>query len=381
MPEIKPNEIAEFWTYPVVDIPIENLGVCVKCNISSNPRIKQWEPIDAGTNEMLRFPITKQDLLDFVGPGEYHIFLKFNLDDGRHGLYGDGVYVTVGIKEKVAETPPEVVAPTHSLEIEMFGATLAEQKETLAVQKGTIDTLMQAVSKFIDEQKSSDNQFKDQLLMKVIDKMGSNQGDDPLPMKLIDKVGDSQVDRVDAAAIFAKTLDRSALFASKRLDFVAASMKGEAELKRQDSKQKHEIAMMNIQQQLKAGKAARAEVKNDGSPKDDAKKANVAPDSIDVLSKVGAILDNFAQFAEKVKPTLTVIKDIFKSAQGKPLAPEETAEEPAPVKPKIILIKKKKTQIKEPEPAEDESPVWVNKGPTYDPNDPRKPEVISQENY
>lgn len=48
MLEIKPNEIAPFWEYPVVDIPIENLSVYIKRNISLKPGFPQWESIDPG---------------------------------------------------------------------------------------------------------------------------------------------------------------------------------------------------------------------------------------------------------------------------------------------------------------------------------------------
>lgn len=355
MLEIKPNEIAPFWEYPVVDIPIENLSVYIKRNISLKPGFPQWESIDPGTNEMLRFPMTEQDLLNVLGPGDYHIFLKFKLEDGRHGLYGNGVYIKVGMEEKVAKVPPAGVAPTPSPGIEMLKAIL-DDRTTL------INTMTETLNKVVDAQKSSDRQFKEQLLL-----------------KLIDKVGDSQVDRVDVGAIYSKVLDISALFASKRLDLMAGIKKGEAELKRQESEQKHEIekheiALINIQQRIKAGKAGRAELKNDGSPKDDAKKTKVVP-----------------EFVEKVKPTLEWIKDIINIAQGMPLVDdtgdeggegseeaeplaeeEQPAEEPAPVKAKIISLKIKKTQIEEPKPAEDDSPATAGNGAAYDPNDPRK---------
>jgi len=309
MPEIKPNEIAEFWTYRVVNIPIEKLSLFVKHNISLNPHIKKWEPIDPRTNEMLVLPITRQDLLDIVGPGEYHILLKYNLDDGRHGLYGAGVFVTVGVEKKLAETPPAVVTPTPSPEIERFKAVLADQKTF-------VDTTMETLSKRIEQQKSSDRQFIELLLLKVIDKVFSDN-------------------QVDVGSIYAKALDSSARFASKRLDFIGASNKQKAELKRQESKQKHEIekleALIEIQQRTKAGKAGRAELKNDASPKDDAKKTKVAP-----------VVDE-----------------------------EETAEEPAPVKPRIISIGRA-ARIKEPEPPEDDSPATAGKDEPYDPNDPRK---------
>ena len=338
MSEIRPQEIASFWKFPILDIPIDKLGIIIKRNTSAKGEEKEWEVIDDPIIvEMLRFPITEEDILNVLGPGEYHILLKFYLDDGRHGLYGAGVFVTVGVEKKVAETPPEVVPPTPSPEIERLMANLAEHKETLAGQKAAVEVLIQTIGKLVDAQKSTDSQFKDQMLMKLIEKMGSNQVDVAgIYANYPDGVThqDPRSNQVDVAGIYAKALDRAALFTSKRLDFMAASNKQKAELQRQESRQKHEIekceALIEIQQRIKAGKAGRAELKNEGSPKDDAKKTKVAP----------------------------VVEE------------EETAEEPAPVKPRIISIGR--ARIKEPEPAEDESRVWVNKGPVYDPNDPRK---------
>ena len=369
MSEIRPQEIASFWKFSVVDVPIDKLSLYVKRNMSLKGEKKEWETIDDPiVIEMLRFPISEEDLLNVLGPGEYTIALRYRKDDGGPLLcYGKEVYIKVGIKEEVAETAPKVVAPIASPEMEMLRANLDKQRETLAGQKAFIDTIMQTLDKLIDQQKSSESQFKDQLLMRVIDKMGSNQ--------------------VDVGGIYAKALDTRALFASKRLDVMAASKKGEAELQCQESKQKHEINLIKLQQQLKAGQAGRAEVKNDGSPEDDAKKANVVQDIVDAITKIGPVIDNFGEFVEKVKPTILSIKDIANIVQGKPLVDdtidegaeeeeplaeeEQPAEEPAPVKPRIISIGRA-ARIKEPEPPEDDSTATASKDEPYDPNDPRK---------
>jgi len=359
MPEIRPQEIASFWKFPILDIPIDKLSLYIKRDVSEKGEKKDWEVVDdPGVLEMLRFPMTEEDILNVLGPGEYMLALKYQREDGRPAFYGNGVYVKVGIQEDV---PPEVAASTPSPEIEMLMATLAEHKETLASQKAMVDVLMQTIGKLVDAQKSTDSQFKDQMLMKFIEKMGSNQ--------------------VDVAGIYAKALDTSALLESKRFDVISENKKEETELKRQESKQNHEINLIKLQQRLEAGETGLSELKNDGSTEDEIKKTNVVQDIVDAITKIGPVIDNFGEFVAKVKPTLISIKDIIGIAQGTPLAPEETETgEEEPEEPGDVL----EEDIEEPaeQPAQGEDHVPTNdepaetfgpgKGDAYDPNDPRK---------
>ena len=355
MAEIKPSEIATFWKFPVLDIPIDKLSIYIKLNMSFKGEKKDWEPIDDPIAlEMLKFPITQEDLLNVLGPGEYMIALKYRKEDsGTPFCYGKEVYIKVEAEQEVGEAPSQDVADKPSPEIEMLRATLAEHKETLASQKATVDMLMQTIGKLVDAQKSTDSQFKDQMLMKFIEKMGSNQ--------------------VDVAGIYAKALDTSALLESKRFDVISENKKEETELKRQESKQKHEINLITLQQRLEAGAAGLGELKNDGSPEDEIKKTNVVQDVVDAISKIGPVIDNFAEFVEKVKPTILSIKDIANIVKGTTLAPEETAtgddDEEEPIEQDLA---EEPAPGEEPEPAEDELSAAEDRSGNYDPNDPRK---------
>ena len=346
---IRPEQIATFWKFPVVDIPIEKLSLYIKRNMSPKLQIKQWEPInDPGTIEMLRFPITEEDVLNVLGPGEYQFFLQYTTDEGRPVFYGKGVYLKVGIEEEVEETPPEDVAHKPSPEIEMLKATLEKYDKR-------DQTMMEMLTKLAGQEKSTDSQFKDQLLMKLVDgvftKMGNNQ--------------------VDVGSIYAKALDTSALLESKRFDIMADTKKEETELKRQESKQKHEIDLIKLEQRLEAGAAGLGELKNDGSPEDEVKKTNVVQDIVDAITKIGPVIDNFGEFVAKVKPTLISIKDIIGIAKGMPLA-GDVADEGGEGSEEEEPLVEEEPPAEEPEPPEDDSPATAGKDEPYDPNDPRK---------
>jgi len=138
--EIKPEQIASFWKYPITDIPIEKLSFYIKHNTSPYPNVKQWEPItDPGIAALLTFPVTERNVLDVLGPGEYFFMLKFQKPDGGHGFYGRGTFIKVGI----------------SPEIERLKATLAKHETMINILKETVTTLTDqqlSLAKLLEDQ-------------------------------------------------------------------------------------------------------------------------------------------------------------------------------------------------------------------------------------